>query len=68
MLNAEGVAELVVLEDEAVRVEATTVRGLFPDAPGEVPGVLVLDAAHHLGATRGGGMGGGGAGGRGRGG
>mmetsp|Transcript_27411 Transcript_27411/g.81637 ORF Transcript_27411/g.81637 Transcript_27411/m.81637 type:complete len:637 (+) Transcript_27411:157-2067(+) len=47
-LLPEGVAELVVLEDQPVGVEALRVRRLVADAPREVARGLGLDAAHDL--------------------
>mmetsp|Transcript_52543 Transcript_52543/g.162679 ORF Transcript_52543/g.162679 Transcript_52543/m.162679 type:complete len:330 (+) Transcript_52543:947-1936(+) len=54
-LLAQGVAQLVVLEDHAVGVEALALRELLADAPGEGARGLVLHAAHdhELGATTG---------------
>mmetsp|Transcript_27410 Transcript_27410/g.81633 ORF Transcript_27410/g.81633 Transcript_27410/m.81633 type:complete len:637 (+) Transcript_27410:157-2067(+) len=47
-LLAQRVAQLVVLEDQAVGVEALRVRRLVADAPREVARGLGLDAAHDL--------------------
>merc|ERR1719221_1485432 len=47
-LLPESVAQLVVLEDYPVSVEALRIRGLLPDAPCKCPRAFRLDAAHDL--------------------
>mmetsp|Transcript_8114 Transcript_8114/g.20131 ORF Transcript_8114/g.20131 Transcript_8114/m.20131 type:complete len:215 (+) Transcript_8114:604-1248(+) len=47
-LLAQGIAELVILEDQAVGVEAPLLARLLPDAPGEGAWALGLHRAHNL--------------------
>mmetsp|Transcript_58820 Transcript_58820/g.191870 ORF Transcript_58820/g.191870 Transcript_58820/m.191870 type:complete len:447 (+) Transcript_58820:603-1943(+) len=47
-LLAKGIAQLVILEDHAVRVEALLRALLLPHAPGEVTWGLRLDGTHDL--------------------
>merc|ERR1719221_1536693 len=47
-LLPKRIAQLIVLEDHPVRIEAFLTAGLLAYAIGEIAGVLVLHPAHHL--------------------